>query len=145
MLEKKDALELARRFAEAISAGDVDRLDEIVAADDFQHNLETELGREAMKMYFANLAARLSGTIAVEDLVVESKSVCGQLAHDGVHLGEFAGTFNSSNQIQINAINIWRSRRSKTVEIGGTLNRPETKRHSAVINAYEQAERQQFC
>ena len=145
MLEKKHALELARRFAEAISAGDVDRLDEIVAADDFQHNLETELGREAMKMYFANLAARLSGTIAVEDLVVESKSVCGQLAHDGVHLGEFAGTFNSSNQIQINAINIWRSRRSKTVEIGGTFNRPETMRHSAVINAYEQAERQQFC
>ena len=29
MLEKKAALELAQRFADAISAGDVDRLDEI--------------------------------------------------------------------------------------------------------------------
>ena len=145
MTEQRLAAEINKIFAALFNRNDFDGLDEILAADDFQHNLETELEREAMRMYFANLAARLSGTIAVEDLVVESKLVCGQLAHDGVHLGEFAGTLNSSNQIQINAINIWRSRRSKTVGIGGTFNRAETKQRSAVIKTGEQAERQQFC
>ena len=86
MTEQRLAAEINKIFAAAFNHSDFDGLDEILAADDFQHNLETELEREAMKMYFANLAARLSGTIAVEDLVVESKSVGGQLTHDGVHL-----------------------------------------------------------
>ena len=79
MLEKKDALELARRFAEAISAGDVDRLDEIVADDYVQHNPGAPQGRDGLKSYFASIIKAFpDGKATVEDVITDGETLVGR-------------------------------------------------------------------
>ena len=136
MLEKKDALTLAQRFADAISAGDVERLDEIVADDYVQHNPGAPQGRDGLKSYFASIIKAFpDGKATVEDVITDGETLVGRFKHTGTHTGEFMGIGATNRRAEIRTIDIWRVRDNKLSEHWGETNALDLMRQLGATDA----------
>lgn len=123
MINKTDAAKLAERFAAIITAGDVELLDEIVAADYVQHNPGAPKGRDGLKSYFASIIKAFpDGNATVEDVITDGETLVGRFKHIGTHTGEFMGIAATNHPVEIRTIDIWRVRDNKLAEHWGETN-----------------------
>ena len=112
-----------RRIIEAISRGDADGLDELIAPDVVDHNPipNQAPGRDGFKQWMA--AARtafpdMRGT--VEDVIAEGDRLAARMTWHGTHRGEFVGVGPTGKRVSISAFHLVRFSGDRAVEWWGT-------------------------
>jgi steroid delta-isomerase-like uncharacterized protein len=115
--------EVYRRIIEAISRGDVDALDELVAADLVDHNPVPDQvpGREGFKQWVGVARAAfpdMHGTI--EDVVAEGDRVAARVTWRGTHRGEFLGVDGTGRDVTFEAYHLVRFSEGRAAEWWGT-------------------------
>jgi steroid delta-isomerase-like uncharacterized protein len=112
-----------RRIILAVSEGDADALDELVAEDIVDHNPipDQAPGREGMRQWLA--AARtafpdLHGT--VEDVIAEGDRVAARVTWEGTHGGEFVGVPATGRRVSFAAYHHVRFSEDGAAEWWGT-------------------------
>jgi steroid delta-isomerase-like uncharacterized protein len=115
--------EVYRRIIDAVSRGDVDALDALVAANLVDHNPVPDQapGREGFKQWVA--AARtafpdMQGT--VEDVVAEGDRVAARMTWRGTHRGEFLGVEGTGRSVTFEAFHLVRFSDGLAAEWWGT-------------------------
>ena len=118
--ELKDAY---RGIIDAISRGDADGLDELIAPDVVDHNPIPDQvpGRDGFKQWMA--AARtafpdMRGT--VEDVIAEGDRVAARMTWHGTHRGEFVGVRPTGKGVSFSAFHLVRFSQDRAVEWWGT-------------------------
>lgn len=116
-----------RRIIDAISRGDTDGLDELVAPDVVDHNPipDQAAGRDGFKQWMA--AARtafpdLHGT--VEDVIAEGDRVAARVSWHGTHRGDFMGVPPAGKRVSFSAFHLVRFAEERAVEWWGTADVP---------------------
>ncbi len=119
--------EVARSFYEAISQGQLDRLDELVAPDFQDHTPGQPPGRDGLR---ESLEATRLGfpdlTVSIEDMFVassESKVAIVSFIH-GTHEGEWVGIPPTGKRISIMALDILRISEGRVAERWGLVDSP---------------------
>jgi steroid delta-isomerase-like uncharacterized protein len=112
-----------RQIIDAISRGDAERLDDLMAPEIVDHNPipNQAPGRDGFKQWMA--AARtafpdLRGT--VEDVVVEGDRVAARTMWHGTHRGEFVGVGATGRRVSFSAFHLVRFSQDRAVEWWGT-------------------------
>lgn len=109
----EDNKALVRRFYAAIDAGDIDAMDELVAADYVDHHPPPfpglPGGREGLKAAFRIFAEATPGTHAIEDQVAEGDKVVTRLTASGRHERDLPGPLAATGaQLRQTAVAIHR-------------------------------------
>ena len=111
---------LVRRFYEEIDKGNVDALDELVAADYLDHNPPPFPGllpgREGLKQAFKIFWAATPGYHVIEDQIAEEDRVVTCLTSFGKHEGDLPGAPRTGNNLKMTSITIHRIADGKLVE-----------------------------
>jgi predicted ester cyclase len=111
---------LVRRFYEEIDKGNVDALDELVAADYLDHNPPPFPGllpgREGLKQAFKIFWAATPGYHVIEDQIAEEDRVVTRLTSFGKHEGDLPGAPRTGNNLKMTSITIHRIADGKLVE-----------------------------
>jgi steroid delta-isomerase-like uncharacterized protein len=112
-----------RHIIDALSRGDADGLDELIAPDVVDHNPIPDQvpGRDGFKQWMA--AARtafpdMHGT--VEDVIAEGDRVAARVTWHGTHRGEFAGVGPTGKRVSFSAFHLVRFSQDCAVEWWGT-------------------------
>jgi steroid delta-isomerase-like uncharacterized protein len=112
---------LVRRFYEAIDAGDLDAMDELVAEDYINHHpppfpLDGD-GRDALKQMFQILWEATPGRHEIEDQIAEGDKVVTRLTAHGRHERDLPGPIPASgNELHVSAVAIHRIADGKLAE-----------------------------
>ena len=114
-----------RRTIEAISRGDADALDALLAPDIVDHNPipGQPAGRDGFKHWLRSVRASfpdLEG--AVEDVVAEGDRVGGRVTWRGTQAGPFAGAAPTGRPVCFTAIHIVRLEHGRIAEWWGAAN-----------------------
>jgi steroid delta-isomerase-like uncharacterized protein len=117
--------DLYRRTIEAISRGDADALDALLAPDIVDHNPipGQPAGRDGFKHWMHSIRSSfpdLDG--AVEDVVAEGDRVAGRVTWRGTQAGPFAGAAPTGRPICFTAIHIVRFEQGRIAEWWGAAN-----------------------
>lgn len=111
---------LVRRFYEEIDKGNVDALDELVAADYLDHNPPPfpglAPGREGLKQAFKLFLVATPGYHRIEDQIAEGDKVVTRLTSFGKHDGDLPGAPRTGNDLKMTSITIHRIADGKLVE-----------------------------
>ncbi len=115
--------ELCRRFYAAVSSGDFDALDQIVAPDFVEHAMvdpRLPAGREGVKALF-QLARRAMPdmVITAEDIVAEGDRLAARAVMTGTQTGEFMGIPASGKHVEITDMDLIRIENGLYVEHWG--------------------------
>jgi steroid delta-isomerase-like uncharacterized protein len=112
-----------RQIIDAISRGDAEGLDELMAPEIVDHNPipNQAPGRDGFKQWMA--AARtafpdMRGT--VEDVIVEGDRVAARTTWHGTHRGEFVGVGATGRRVSFSAFHLVRFSQDRAVEWWGT-------------------------
>jgi steroid delta-isomerase-like uncharacterized protein len=124
MMSAEDELKDAyRRIIDAISGGDAEGLNKLVAPDLVDHNpLPNQApGRDGFKQWMS--AARtafpdMHGT--VEDVMAEGDRVAARMTWHGTHRGEFMGVGPTGKRVSFSAFHLVRFSQDRAVEWWGT-------------------------
>jgi steroid delta-isomerase-like uncharacterized protein len=111
-----------RRIIDAISRGDGESIDELVAADIVDHNPipDQAPGREGFKQWMTTVRAAfpdLSGT--VEDVIAEHDRVAARVTWHGTHAGEFLGLRPTGRRVSFSAFHLVRFSQARAAEWWG--------------------------
>ena len=104
MTTDEEKKRLARRFPEEVATGgEIDRIDELCAADVVEHSPFGERrGRTALKEQSEYVHAAFPDvSVTVEETVVEDDTVAQRLTFRGTHEGEFMGVEPTGNTVEI--------------------------------------------
>lgn len=112
-----------RRIIDAISRGDADGLDELIAPDLIDHNPTPDQapGREGFKEWMTVATTAfpdLRGT--VEDVIAEGDRVAARMTWHGTHGGEFMGLAPTGQHVSFVAFHLVRFSDGLAVEWWGT-------------------------
>jgi steroid delta-isomerase-like uncharacterized protein len=123
MSTEEQLKDLYRRIIDAVSRGDADGLDELMAPEFVDRNPipNQAPGRDGFKQWMAMARAaypNLRGT--VEDLVAEGDRVAARMTWRGTHQGEFIGVGPTGKRVSFSAFHIVRFSRDRAVEWWGT-------------------------
>ena len=117
-----DPKSLARRFYQAVSAGNLDALDELLA-DDFVEHEEfpgIEPSKEGVRQYFALFRSAFPDLhMEPHEIVAEDDLVCARVTMTGTHEGEFVGMAPTGKRVEVEAIDMVRLRDGQAVEHWG--------------------------
>jgi steroid delta-isomerase-like uncharacterized protein len=118
--ELKDAY---RRIIDAISRGDADALDELVAPEIVDHNPVPDQapGREGFRQWLAAVRTAFPdfrGT--VEDVIAEGDRVAARVTWEGTHGGDFIGIAPTGRRVSFAAYHHVRFSESGAAEWWGT-------------------------
>jgi steroid delta-isomerase-like uncharacterized protein len=112
-----------RRIIDAISRGDADGLDELIAPNVVDHNPipDQAPGREGFKQWMA--ASRtafpdMRGT--VEAVIAEGDRVAARMTWHGTHRGEFVGVEATGKRVSFSAFHLVRFSQDRAVDWWGT-------------------------
>jgi steroid delta-isomerase-like uncharacterized protein len=112
-----------RLMDEVVNKGNLDIIDELVAADVVEHE---ELlpglpqNREGVKQFFAILRSAFPDIKAtIEDVIAEGDKVVARGTMSGTHQGEFMGIPATGKKVSFGAIDILRITNGKFVEHWG--------------------------
>ncbi|HUG48756.1 MAG TPA: ester cyclase [Candidatus Limnocylindria bacterium] len=121
-----------RFYAEVISGGNVDALDELMAPDFVEHGAPAGLpaGREGFKEFVRVLRTGFPDfRWSVDDWIVAGDKVVARGGGKGTHLGDFLGASPTGRPASWTAIHIFRvqggrlTERWSEVDVGGLLER----------------------
>ena len=112
---------LVRRFYEAIDAGNLDAMDDLVAEDYINHHPPpfpgVGQGREGVKQMFKILWEATPGTHEIEDQIAEGDRVVTRLTAHGRHEGDLPGPIPATgNELHVSAVAIHRIADGKLAE-----------------------------
>jgi predicted ester cyclase len=111
---------LVRRFYEEIDKGNLDVIDELVAADYVDHNPPPfpglPPGREGVKQAFKIFWEATPGHHNIEDQIAEGDKVVTRLTSYGKHEGDLPGAPRTGNDLRMTSITIHRIADGKLVE-----------------------------
>ena len=96
--------EITRRFYEAINAGRMEIIDEVVAEDLVEHEEFPGLasGREGVRQFMQMMRTAFSDfTMTIDDMVAEGDKVFIRATMGGTHQGEFMGIPATGKRIEV--------------------------------------------
>lgn len=113
----------ARRVFEAWESGDLDALDEVVAADSVDHDPYNPNGRDGLEGFKRTIAMYREAfpdvRFTIEDQVAEGDKVVTRWTARGTHEGELMGFAATGTQSELTGIGIDRFEDGKIVEVWG--------------------------
>jgi len=119
-LEEEKNKALVRRFWEAVARGDIDAIDELLAADFVDHSTLAgqEPGREGYKQQVAEQHAALSDVRStIEDQVAKGDKVVTRVTWRSIHdRGEYFGLMPRDKEVVVTAMAMHRIERGKIAE-----------------------------
>lgn len=111
---------LVRRFYEEIDKGNIDALDELVAADYIDHNPppipDLPPGLEGLKKSFRIFWEATPGHHVIEDQIAEGDKVVTRMTSYGKHEGDLPGAPRTGNEMKMTSITIHRIDDGKLAE-----------------------------
>jgi predicted ester cyclase len=111
---------LVRRFYQEIDKGNLDVIDELVAADYVDHNPPPfpglPPGREGVKQTFKIFWKATPGHHNIEDQIAEGDKVVTRLTSYGKHEGDLPGAPRTGNDLKMTSITIHRLADGKLIE-----------------------------
>ena len=111
---------LVRRFYQEIDKGNLDVIDELVAADYVDHNPPPfpglPPGREGVKQAFKIFWEATPGHHNIEDQIAEGDKVVTRLTSYGRHEGDLPGAPRTGNDLRMTSITIHRLADGKLIE-----------------------------
>jgi steroid delta-isomerase-like uncharacterized protein len=114
---------LAERFAETITAQDLDAFSTLLQPDYVNHNRYAEPGKAgSVAVFGAFLAAFDDFRVEVDDIIDGGATVVGRYTYRGRHTGRFLGVPASGAEIEMHTIDIWRVRDGRFAEHWDELN-----------------------
>jgi serine phosphatase RsbU (regulator of sigma subunit) len=119
-LEEEKNKALVRRFWEAVARGDIDAIDELLAADFVDHSTLAgqEPGREGYKQQVAEQHAALSDVRStIEDQLAKGDKVVTRITWRSIHdRGEYFGLMPRDKEVVVTAMAMHRIERGKIAE-----------------------------
>ena len=104
--------ELCRRLYAAVSTGDFDALDQLVAPNFIEHEMVDPglpAGREGMKTLFRMVRQAMPDMVmTVEDMVAEGERVAVRAVMSGTQTGEFMGIPASGKRVEMTVMDLHR-------------------------------------
>src|ERR1700733_880087 len=120
----KDAKSLARAFYDAVGAGNLSVIDELVA-DDFVDREEfpgLEPNKEGVKQFFAMLRSAFPDLrMEVREMLADDDLVSVRVIATGTHEGDFMGMSSSGRRIEVQVFDILRIRDGQVTEHWGLM------------------------
>jgi steroid delta-isomerase-like uncharacterized protein len=114
---------LAERFAETLTAHDLDAFSTLLHPDYVNHNRYAEPGKAgSVAVFRAFLAAFDDFRVEVDDIIVAGATVVGRYTHRGRHTGTFLDVPASGAEIEMHSIDIWHVRDGLFAEHWDELN-----------------------
>ena len=111
---------LVRRFYSEIDKGNLDAMDELVAADYLDHNPPPfpglRPGREGLKEAFKIFLTATPGYHRIDDQIAEGDKVVTRLTSFGKHEGDLPGAPRTGNDMKMTSITIHRIANGQLVE-----------------------------
>ena len=120
----KDAKSLVRHFYDAVGAGNLSVIDELVA-DDFVDREEfpgLEPNKEGVKQFFAMLRSAFPDlNMEVREMLADDDLVSVRVIATGTHEGDFMGMSSSGRRIEVQVFDIFRLRDGQVTEHWGLM------------------------
>jgi steroid delta-isomerase-like uncharacterized protein len=114
---------LAERFAETLTAHDLDAFSTLLHPDYVNHNRYAEPGKAgSVAVFSAFLAAFDDFQVEVDDIIDAGATVVGRYTYRGRHTGIFLGVPPSNAEIEMHSIDIWHLRDGQFAEHWDELN-----------------------
>ncbi len=114
---------LAERFAETLTAHDLDAFSALLQPEYVNHNRYAEPGKAgSVAIFGAFLSAFDDFRVEVDDIIDAGGTVVGRYTYRGRHIGTFLGVPGSGAEIEMHSIDIWRVRDGLFVEHSDELN-----------------------
>ena len=114
---------LAERFAETITAHDLDAFSTLLHPEYVNHNRYAEPGKDgSVAIFGAYLAAFDDFRVEVDDIIDAGATVVGRYTYRGRHTGTFLGVPASGAEVEQHSIDIWRVRDDLLAEHWDELN-----------------------
>ena len=113
---------IVRRMYEILTTGNLDALDEVIAANLADHNPAPGLasGLDGTKQWFAMLRSAFPDfRLTIADMIAEGDKVVARVTVQSTHRGEFMGIPPTGTQVTITGIDIVRIARGQIVERWG--------------------------
>jgi steroid delta-isomerase-like uncharacterized protein len=113
---------IARRFYDAINAGRLEIIDEVVAEDFVEHEEVPGLagGREGLRQFFGMIRTAFPDfSMTMEDMVAEGDKVFVRATMKGTQKGEFMGIPPSGKQMAVPVADLVRLEGGRVVEHWG--------------------------
>ncbi len=109
---------VSRIYDEAISSGNYDVIDELIAPNFVSHGPpKTISGPQEYRQTIETFRSAFPDLyMLVEEQIADGEQVSDRGYITGTHRGEFLGVPASGQQIKVNVISIWRFENSKVVE-----------------------------
>jgi len=115
--------QLVQRFyEEVVNAGDIDKIDELVAEDFVEHEEFPGISsdREGVKEFFRLLRGAFPDVhFTAEDVIADGELVASRFTMTGTHDGEYMGVPATNKQVKVSGIDVLRVRDGKCVEHWG--------------------------
>ncbi len=130
--------EIARRFYDAINAGRLEIIDEVIADSYVEHEEFPGLagGREGLRQFFQMFRTAFPDlTMTIEDMVAEGDKVFIRATMKGTHKGEFMGIPATGKQIIIPNGDFTRFEGRKVVEHWGVIDTGKMMQQLGVLPA----------
>jgi len=108
---------LAERFAETLTAHDLDAFSAQLHPDYVNHNRYAEPSKAGSVAIFSAFLSAFDGfRVEVDDIIDAGGTVVGRYTYRGRHTGTFLGVPASGVEIEMHSIDIWRVRDGQFVE-----------------------------
>ena len=125
---------LAERFAETLTAHDLDAFAALLHPDYVNHNRYAEPGKAgSVAVFGAFLAAVENFRVETDDIIDAGGTVVGRYTYRGRHTGTLLGVPASGAEIEMHSIDIWRVRDGLFAEHWDELNTLELFQQMGVI------------
>jgi steroid delta-isomerase-like uncharacterized protein len=120
----KDAKSLVRHFYDAVGAGNLSVIDELVADDfvDREAFPGLEPNKEGVKQFFAMLRSAFPDLrMEVREMLADDDLVSVRVIATGTHEGDFMGMSSSGRRIEVQVFDIFRIRDGQVTEHWGLM------------------------
>ena len=120
----KDAKSLVRHFYDAVGAGNLSVIDELVADDfvDREAFPGLEPNKEGVKQFFAMLRSAFPDlNMEVREMLADDDLVSVRVIATGTHEGDFMGMSSSGRRIEVQVFDILRIRNGQVTEHWGLM------------------------
>jgi steroid delta-isomerase-like uncharacterized protein len=120
----EDPKSLIRRLYDEVSAGNLAALDELLSDDVIEHEQfpGLEPNKEGVKQFFAMFRSAFPDLrMEPHEMLAEGDLVCARMTVTGTHQGEFRGVPPTGKRIEMEGIDIVRTRDGQAIEHWGVM------------------------
>ena len=137
MSDRPSLLDAQQQWGDAVTSGNLDALDDILAPDFVDHDPGDYAGdREGLKQFFRDFRTAFPDMdLEVEHMVATDDHVCFRYTVTGTHTGPFQGHAPTGKSFSAPALQIGRWENGRCVERWGTTNEAKILSDLGLIDA----------